>query len=135
FVPLNNRSVAALMSKSAFIGGSTLFSNELYRIGGLRSLRGFDEESIFASAYTIATAEYRFITEQNSYLFGFFNAARYQNSSQGASLSGTPWGFGAGYTFQTRLGILSISYALGKQGGDPLLVRSGKVHFGVINYF
>ena len=52
-----------------FYIGETMFQNELFRIGGLKTLRGFDEESIFASVYSIFTLEYRFILEQNSYYY------------------------------------------------------------------
>jgi outer membrane protein assembly factor BamA len=135
FIPLSGRSVAALQSRSAFIAGNSLFGNELFRIGGLRSLRGFDEESIFASAYSIGVAELRYLTDADSYLSAFFNLAAYENKSGNSYRADTPWGFGTGYTFRTRLGILSISYALGRQDGNPLMIRNGKVHFGIVNYF
>lgn len=46
-----------------------------------------------------------------------------------------PVGFGAGITFETRLGIFSFNYALGKQFNNPILFKEGKVHFGIVNYF
>ena len=50
-----------------------LLKNELLRIGGSRLLRGFDEQSILASTYNIATAEYRLLIMRNSYFFIFFD--------------------------------------------------------------
>jgi len=46
-----------------------------------------------------------------------------------------PFGFGAGFSFGTNIGIFSISYALGQQLNNPILMRNGKVHFGYIAYF
>lgn len=137
FLPLKNRIAVKLGNKSAYLYNENLFQNELFRIGGLKTLRGFDEESIFASAYSIFTLEYRFLFEENSYLFFFADGAYYENKS--ISFSGqrydTPYGFGAGISFETKAGILVINYALGKQLNNPIDLKSGKVHFGLVNYF
>ena len=111
------------------------FVNELFRIGGLRSLRGFDEESIYASSYGIGKIEYRYLLEQNSFLFLFYNRAWYEDRQKNSYLKDTPYGFGAGINFEIKLGIMSVSYALGKQFDNPLYVKNGKVHFGIVNYF
>jgi outer membrane protein assembly factor BamA len=135
FLPLGNRSTVKVGNQSAFLYGETTFQNELFRIGGLKSLRGFDEESIFASAYSIFTLEYRLILEQNSYLYVFGDGAWYENNSVNQYVKDTPYGFGAGISFETKAGIFSISYALGKQFNNPIQLRSGKIHFGIVNYF
>jgi outer membrane protein assembly factor BamA len=109
----------------------------LYRIGGIKTLRGFDEESIYASFYVIGSLEYRYLLEENSYLYFFTDAAYYENLS--VSFAGdrydTPFGFGTGISFETKAGIFSINYALGKQFDNPIYLKSGKVHFGIVNYF
>jgi len=137
FIPIQNRSTVKLGTKSAYLQNATLFQNELFRIGGLKTLRGFDEESIFASAYYIFTLEYRYLLEENSYLYLFGDGAYYENQS--ISFIGdrydTPYGFGAGISFETKAGIFSINYALGKQFDNPIDLRGGKVHFGIVNYF
>ena len=51
--------------EAADLQSENMFKNELFRIGGLKTLRGFDEESITASFYNIATLEWRFLFEQN----------------------------------------------------------------------
>ena len=111
------------------------FEKELYRFGGLYSLRGFDEESLTASAYTMAKSEISYILEQNSYLFVFYNIAWYERNLGDSYTSDYPFGFGAGLTFETKLGIFSFSYALGKEFDNPIKIRAEKIHFGLINYF
>ncbi|MFM7217190.1 MAG: BamA/TamA family outer membrane protein, partial [Bacteroidota bacterium] len=133
--PIYGRHVLALMNRSALIHNPQIFENEMYRIGGLKSLRGFDEESIFATAYSITNVEYRYITDLNSFLFAFINGAWYTKSGISGTAGGRPIGFGAGMNFETRIGIMSISYALGKGDGQSIQIRSGKVHFGIVNYF
>jgi len=135
FIPLTGRHVFNIGTKSAYLYSPDIFTNELYRFGGLKTLRGFDEESILASAYVIGKVEYRYILEQNSYLFAFFNEASYRNTSNNKNIHDTPFGFGTGITFDTKIGILSVSYALGKHFDNPIYFRDGKIHFGILNYF
>ncbi|MBK8365772.1 MAG: BamA/TamA family outer membrane protein [Bacteroidetes bacterium] len=135
YLSLGGKSVLNLGTKSGIVYNDRLFTNELFRIGGLKSLRGFDEESIYASTFSIGKIEYRFLLEQNSFLFAFINGAYYENKSRNFNLKDTPFGFGAGMNFETRIGIMSISYALGKQFSNPVYFRNAKVHFGIVNYF
>jgi outer membrane protein assembly factor BamA len=135
FLPIANRSALKIGAQAAFIYGETTFQNELSRIGGLKTLRGFDEESIYASSFSILTLEYRFILEQNSYLYVFGDGAWYENNEVSRYVQDTPFGFGAGISFETKAGIFSINYALGKQFSNPIELRSGKIHFGIVNYF
>ncbi len=135
YVPITKRSIIKLASKNGYTFNENLFENELLRIGGLLTLRGFDEESIFASFYSIETLEYRYILEQNSYLYLFFDGAYYENDGIDAFVADRPFGFGAGMSFETKAGIFSISYAIGKQFDNPILFRSAKIHFGFVNFF
>ena len=135
FIPIADRSTIKVGGQSGFIYGETTFQNELLRIGGLKTLRGFDEESIYASVFTVLTLEYRFILEQNSYLFVFGDQAWYENNEVIQYINDTPTGFGAGISFETKAGIFSINYALGRQFNNPVELRSGKIHFGIVNYF
>lgn len=135
YLPVFRRGVFNVGVKSGWMQSENLFSNERYRFGGLKTLRGFDELSLNASAFVIGKIEYRFILEQNSYLLLFYNQAWYEDQSNPVYFSDTPYGYGAGITFETRLGIFSFTYALGSQQGNPVEFRSAKVHFGLINYF
>jgi hemolysin activation/secretion protein len=112
-----------------------LFESEAYRIGGLKTLRGFDEESIYATMFGIGTIEYRFLLDPNSFIFAFFDGAYYENTSTNKSISDRPFGFGLGISFFTKIGVFSLNYALGKQFDNPIDFRAGKIHFGVVSYF
>lgn len=135
YIPIAGRSIIKLGVQSAYIAGPGLFQNELYRIGGLKTLRGFDEESIRASAYVIGTVEYRFLLEQNSYFHLFYDGSYYENNTLSTAIYDTPYGFGTGVSFETKAGIFSLDYALGSQSGNPIYLKSGKIHFGIVSYF
>ncbi|OWY18957.1 hypothetical protein C7N43_25780 [Sphingobacteriales bacterium UPWRP_1] len=132
---IGQRSTVKTSLNSALLGNRQLLQNELLRIGGNRLLRGFDEESIWASFYTIVTAEYRFLLSQNSNAFLFFDAANVQNKSRSNNTSDFPFGFGLGANLETKAGIFGLMYALGRQQGNPINFRQGKIHFGYVNYF
>lgn len=135
YFPLSQRNVFNTGIKAAFLKSNSIFRNELYRFGGLRTLRGFNEESLYASSFGILKLEYRYLLETNSYLFAFWNGAWYENKSIEKYIRDTPYGFGAGMTFETKLGIFGVSYALGKEFNNPIFFRNGKIHFGIVNNF
>ncbi|GIV44767.1 MAG: hypothetical protein KatS3mg035_1890 [Bacteroidia bacterium] len=135
FIPTSKRSTIRIGQQAAYLIGKNLFENELYRIGGFRTLRGFDEESIFASFYTITHLEWRYLLEQNSYAYLFWNGAYYENRSINKFIHDTPYGFGLGLSFETKAGIFSLNYAIGRQFNNPIDIRAAKVHFGLISFF
>jgi outer membrane protein assembly factor BamA len=130
----NNVLKFGLQGASVF-GNSTIFKNELFRIGGLKTLRGFDEETIYTSTYFIPTLEYRFLFAQNSNLLLFAEGAWYENNSNHQYIKDTPVSVGAGVNFETKAGILTLNYALGNQFGQGFDLRNGKIHFGLTALF
>lgn len=113
-----------------------IFQNELFRIGGYKLLRGFDEESIYANQYEVFTMEYRYLVGINSYFFGFTDAALTQTNYVAAKYSNSFISGGVGLEFETKFGLLNLSYAIGKRNDIKFDIRnSSKIHFGYINYF
>jgi len=135
YFPIFKRATINLGMFGNWLNSKNLFENELSRIGGNNTLRGFDEESIFASSFAIINLEYRYLLEENSFLFVFWNGAWYENKAINRNISDIPYGFGAGISFQTKAGIFSISYALGRQFSNPIEFRTAKVHFGITSLF
>ena len=98
-------------------------------------LRGFDEESIFATLFAVGTLEYRLLLGKNSYLYVFADYAYVEDETNERSITDTPLGFGTGLTFDTKVGVFGISYALGRQLGNPVDFRAAKIHFGYVSFF
>jgi outer membrane protein assembly factor BamA len=111
------------------------FRNEVFLIGGYKLLRGFDEESILASQYTVGTLEYRYLIGQNSFIFSFVDYGWAANNVPGYSMNSTYLGFGVGLAFETKAGIFNMSYALGKAADNSLNLRQAKIHLGYLNFF
>jgi outer membrane protein assembly factor BamA len=122
---------------SAHIIAPRVYFNELLREGGINSLKGFNEQSIFATNFNMLELEYRFLFGPNSHFKVFWNGAYYEDVSYGRvqNVYDTPWGFGVGANIETGAGILSIMYALGKEKSNAFDLRTGKIHFGISSYF
>ena len=136
FFPVGKQAtVKTAINGGLFISPST-FRNELFQIGGYKLLRGFNEESIYATQYAVLTAEYRYRLALNSYMFGFVDAGWVKNKYQAVDLNNNFTGAGLGLAFETRFGLLNISYAAGKRNDVKLNLReASKIHFGYVNYF
>ncbi|MBX9781823.1 MAG: hypothetical protein K2X48_00880 [Chitinophagaceae bacterium] len=120
---------------AGLVQSPNLFRNELFQIGGFRLLRGFDEESIFASAYAVATMEYRLLIGLNSFLYAFTDGGWARNKSQFVNNNRQFIGAGFGMAFETKAGIFNVAFAGGKRSDVPLNLRQLKIHFGYINFF
>ncbi len=131
------RSTVKLGVYAAQLIAPRIYFNELLREGGINSLKGFNEQSIFATNFNMLELEYRYLFGPNSYFKVFWNGAYYEDKSYGrtSDVYDTPWGFGVGANIETGAGILSIMYALGKEKSNAFDLRTGKIHFGISSYF
>ena len=135
YFKITNNFIVKTDVNSAWFQTESLFLNELFRIGGLKTLRGFDEQSIFANKFAIANAELRYILGKNSNVFAFYNQAWYLNETRKINQYDNPFGLGAGIVFESGAGLFTLIYAVGKQYQNPIEFNSAKIHFGYINYF
>jgi len=134
YVPFGKRHVLKLATITEGYSAENIQQNELTRFGGNLSQRGFLEDELLATTRTTATVEYRFLLDRNSFLFAFFDQSWYERNVLSYS-NDHPLGFGAGLSFGTNIGIFSLTYAVGQQQGNPILLRDSKIHFGYIAYF
>lgn len=137
YIPVAGRAAIKFGANGGYIQDPSLLLNGLFRIGGLEILRGFNEQSLYVSQYGVGTIEFHYLLEQNSFLFLFYDQAwcRETLASSIQYFNDTPSGFGAGMNFQTKAGIFSLSYALGNGMNNPLNFSTGKINFGIVNYF
>ena len=136
YFPLGKSSTLKTALNAALLGSPQTFKNELYRIGGYKILRGFDDESIYANQYAVFTAEYHYLIGLNSYFFGFSDVGLTKTKYNTTSYSNSFISGGAGLAFETKFGMLNLSYAVGKRNDVNFDIRNAsKISFGYINYF
>jgi hemolysin activation/secretion protein len=122
-----------VQNSSGILNSDDYFENELFRIGGIYNLRGVNEESIFASAFTVFNLEYRFKPNISSYFYTITDFSYAENNLTQTNTNVVS--FGLGYAFQTKAGILNLSYALGKFDKEPVSFDNSKIHIKIVSKF
>jgi len=136
YFPLGKNNTFKAALSTGLYSSPNIFRNEVFQIGGYRLLRGFDEESIYATQYAVTTAEYRSLLSRNSYLFGFTDIGFTKAKYSGMDTHNVFIGAGIGIVYETKAGLLNLSLAAGKRNDLPFNLReAAKIHFGYINYF
>jgi outer membrane protein assembly factor BamA len=135
FIPMGQHATIRAGLQAGWINGKKLFLNELFQLGGIKTLRGFDEESFYASEFAIATVEYRYLIGSSSYLFSFLDAAHLGRKSIQGNMQGKYAGVGVGLALETKAGLFNLAYAAGKNKDLPFNFRESKIHFGFVSLF
>lgn len=112
-------------SKAFILRSPTYIQNELYRFGGLNSLRGFNENSLQASFAASIMTELRYVLARQLYFHSILDYAYTNDQTQkNESLINTNLvGLGVGLGLQTKNGILKLAFANGLSNGNNLNTR------------
>ncbi|MDY0780079.1 hypothetical protein [Tenacibaculum sp. IB213877] len=62
-----------IRNETAALFSNNILINESFRIGGIKNIRGYVEESLSTHKYSLLNTEYRYINNQNSYLYTIFD--------------------------------------------------------------
>ncbi len=130
-----NKSTLKTAINAGFFQSGNIFRNELFQIGGYKTLRGFDEESQYLSQFAIATVEYRLLIDQNSFFYVLADGGWGRNNSQNINASYTYFGTGLGLAFDAKAGIFNLAWAVGKRNDTEFNLRQSKIHIGFVSYF
>jgi outer membrane protein assembly factor BamA len=128
------RFVVMLGNRTWWLDQDQFFQNDLLQVGGSRSIRGFNENEFYTNFYTFFTAETRLIIERNSWLFVFADYAYLENQIDVVKMQ-RPLGIGAGMVYETKAGMVSLTYAVGRTDQIPFQPSRGRIHIGLINQF
>ena len=127
--------VGAISVHARELRGSNLELSDFYFLGGTNSLRGYREKQFAGNRIFWSNLEYRYLLSRRSYAFLFFDTGYFLRNEDGITnlpqISEFNLGYGFGLDIETSLGVLGISFALGK--GDSF--SDGKIHFGIKNEF
>ncbi len=132
---VSDRSTFSVDNHGAWLNGQNLPENQLFRLGGFQTLKGFDEYSMLASAYFTTNFEYRFFTGPMSFFSLFINGGWYEQKTGTQYINDFPVGMGTGINLETQAGIFALYFALGRQNQIPFELRNAKIHVGYISTF
>lgn len=120
---LNSRNSIYIRNNNGFLNSETYLDNELFRIGGPKSIRGFDEQSIFVNQYYIFNLEYRFLTSEKSYLYTISDLAEIKTLQGAKKLTS----LGLGFLFNTKNSLININSSIGKNQGEKFDFKNAKL--------
>ena len=105
--------------------------NELYRFGGINSIRGFQENSLVAQKYIVIATEYRYLINNNFYLNTILDYSNYNNPNTTPSTTYTykTMSTGLGFSLQTDKGILRFSAVKNYNNNTKTDFRNIIIHF------
>ncbi|GAA0724908.1 membrane protein [Aquimarina litoralis] len=126
---LNTRNNIFIKNSSATIFSDDLLFNELYRFGGINSIRGFEENSINASLFNVFSTEYRYILSNNIYIHTITDYSYFEDETNNISDNLTSFGFGLG--LNTKTGLFRIIFANGKNSDTNFEFSNTKVHLSL----
>ncbi len=136
FIPVFSRSTIMLGTDGGYkYSEGQILVNQLYRLGGFSSLRGFNEETIFATQYIRTIGEFRFLLDKNSNLYFFSEYSWLKNPYRLNEKDFQTIAGGFGLNFETKIGTFGIAFANGFFSGQRLNFRDSKVHFGLQSRF
>ena len=132
-LPLNTRNSVYFRNIGTFIISNNYLTNELYRIGGILSIRGFEENSIDTTLSNIIQTEYRYLVSKNLYTHSVIDLGYYENKN--AALKENLYSFGFGLGLITNSGLLKVVFANGKNQSQSFKFSNTKVHLSLTATF
>lgn len=130
---LNRRNFIFIQNQNGILLSDELYNNELFRIGGTNTIRGFNEESIFCSSFIVLNLEYRYQLSTSSLLYSITDIGRVENNIN--DLKSTLYSFGLGYKYILKNGLVDLSYALGKDENTAFNIQNTKFHIKLTQFF
>lgn len=135
YLSLLKRTTFKIKLSGSTIQNNILYQNELTRIGGYKTIRGFDEESIWVSSFVLGNFEFRYLIDEKSNVFLFSDFAWTESKTNNFLMEDYFQSFGFGTNISMPNGLLTLIYGLGRKIDNPFLIRTGKIHLGFTSYF
>jgi outer membrane translocation and assembly module TamA len=105
-----------------------VFINEVFRLGGLKSLRGYNENQFFFKRYLVQQLEYRYFFERRSHLLAFIDGAWAP-----LDIHRIVYGYGLGLRLSTENG--SFQFIFAQPNNEGPFFSNVRVHFGYTSVF
>lgn len=108
---LNQKKIIHINIQNYFLKSNTYVINELFRFGGINSIRGFAENSLQANFVTAIATEYRYVASPSLYIHSILDYGYYQDSC--TNIKGNLIGLGIGIGVLKKNGVLKLAFTNG----------------------
>ena len=126
---LNDKNSVYLKSRNYYLQSDQYIVNELYRFGGINSIRGFNENSLQGNFFSSLLSEYRYLVSQELYVHSILDYGYFTDATN--SKSDNLFGFGFGFGLLTKNGMLNMVYANGSTGNQQIQFSNSIVHLSL----
>ncbi len=129
----NTKSSFYIKNNNFFLKSNHFLINELFRFGGIYSIRGFQENSLQANVLSFFASEYRYRLSSNLYLHSILDYSFYEDATSNTSKNLT--GIGVGMGLYTKNGLFKLNYATGFEQNNSPNFQNALLHFSFISRF
>ena len=130
---LNHRNSIYGNVSAAVLNSDNFVENELFRFGGINSIRGFEENSLTANLFGVFNTEYRYKVTNSLYVNSIFDVAYYENKI--LDIKSKLLGFGFGFGILTQAGLLKLNYSNGSVENQAIKLSNSKMHISLTARF
>ncbi|MBC2846594.1 POTRA domain-containing protein [Winogradskyella flava] len=130
---LNSKNSIYTRLNGALLTSDNYLDNELFRFGGINSIRGFEENSLVANLYGVLNTEYRYRLSNSIYVHSVLDAAYFENRI--TDTKEKLFGFGFGLGLLTNAGLFRLNYSSGKSENRQFRLSDSKVHVSLTATF
>lgn len=130
---LNKKNYIHLKSDNYLLQSADYYTNELYRFGGIQSIRGFNENSLQGNIFSGIFAEYRYVASSNLYFYTITDYGYYQDKANNSKAQLYSLGLGLGLL--TNGGLFNLVYANGNAGNQAIKLSNSIVQISFKTYF
>ena len=109
---LNKRNSIYLRLNGALLDSDDYLENELFRFGGINSIRGFEENSLTGNLFGVLNTEYRYRLSNTIYVHSVIDASYSENNI--TETKSKLFGFGFGFGLLSKAGLFRFNYSSGK---------------------
>lgn len=130
---LNEKNSIFIQNNASILIGDTFLENELFRFGGIDTMRGFTENSIDATLFSTFNTEYRYFFTPTMLAHSIIDLGYFENQllQQKEKL----YSFGVGLGIKTKAGFFRLIIANGKSKDQAFKLSSSKIHLSISSHF
>lgn len=126
---LNTKNSIYLKNQSYYLISNQILENESHYIGGINSIRGFQENSIPSNLYNTLNLEYRITLNNSIYIHSVTDYSYTKNQIDNST--NNLFGFGIGFGLQTNNNLLRFIFANSKTNNELVKFTNSKIHLSL----
>lgn len=130
---INDRGYLAIKNESGLLTSKNYLLNELFRIGGANSIRGYNEQSIFTNGYSYSNMEFRYLLNRTSYLYSITDLGAYKESTTNKIKK--LLGIGVGYQFKINNNFVNLGYVISTNSRTNTKLNSSRLVIRWTSFF